>query len=113
MHKDTHKRERENRLVVCLSEDEKKIFDAKFKASKLPTPSAFLRELIVYGDVYYVDFEDLRNTNTAIARIGNNINQIAKKMNETGNVYSDDVKEIMEKQEKIWQLLKSTLSKLL
>ena len=42
-------------------------------------------------------------------RIGTNINQIARRANQTGRVYADDLKDIDKKVEEIWQLLKSTL----
>ena len=44
-------------------------------------------------------------------RIGNNLNQIAKRMNATGNVYEADVKEVKELMKQVWQSQKSMLSK--
>ena len=115
MYKDTKNRQRPHRLVVCLNDDEKKIFDAKYNASGLLSQSAFLRELIVYGFVYKIEFEPIIKLNTELSRIGNNINQIAHKMNATNGVYDEDVKEIkkrLSEMEELWQSLKSTLSSL-
>lgn len=61
--------------------------------------------------VYDVDYEHLREYNTILARIGNNLNQIAKRMNATGNVYEADVKEVKELMKQVWQSQKSMLSK--
>lgn len=47
--------------------------------------SAFLRKLILYGYVYDVDYSYLRNYNTELGRISSNLNQIAKRVNSTGN----------------------------
>ena len=41
-----------------------------------------------------------------------NVNQIAKRVNSTGNAYKEDLEEIKGALEKIWQLQRYTLSKL-
>lgn len=67
--------------------------------------------LILYGYVYDVNYEHLREYNTTLARIGNNLNQIAKRMNATGNVYKADVNEVKELMKQVWQSQKSMLSR--
>ncbi len=42
----------------------------------------------------------------------NNINQIAKRLNESGRAYETDLAEILEKQERLWQLANDILMKL-
>ena len=86
------KRERQNELKIYLSDDEQYILEQKWKASNMKSKSAFIRHLILYGYVYDVNYEHLREYNTILSRIGNNLNQIAKRMNATGNVYEADVK---------------------
>ena len=62
--------------------------------------------------IHYTDrFLSLREYNTILSRIGNNLNQIAKRMNATGNVYEADVKEVKELMKQVWQSQKSMLSK--
>ena len=104
-------RERQNELKIYLSDDEQYILDQKWKASGMKSKSAFIRHLILYGYVYDVNYEHLREYNTTLARIGNNLNQIAKRMNATGNVYKADVNEVKELMKQVWQSQKSMLSK--
>ena len=47
-----------------------------------------------------------------IQKVGVNVNQIAKRVNSTGNAYKEDLEEIKGALEKIWQLQRYTLSKL-
>ena len=75
------KRERQNELKIYLNNDEQYILEQKFKISGMKSKSSFIRHLILYGYVYDVDYEHLREYNTILARIGNNLNQIAKRMN--------------------------------
>lgn len=105
------KRERQNELKIYLNNDEQYILEQKFKISGMKSKSSFIRHLILYGYVYDVDYEHLREYNTILARIGNNLNQIAKRMNATGNVYEADVKEVKELMKQVWQSQKSMLSK--
>ena len=79
--------------------------------TNLGSMSAYLRNLIIYGYVYDVDYKFLHDYSVELARIGNLINQIAKRANTTGNLYSEDMKEVKELMEKIWHTHESMLSK--
>ena len=48
----------------------------------------------MYGFVYDIDYSDLREYNYTLGKISGNLNQIAKRMNTTGNVYKADVEEV-------------------
>lgn len=104
-------RERQHELKIYLSTDEQYVLEQKFKISGMKSKSAFIRHLILYGYVYDVNYEHLREYNTLLSRIGNNLNQIAKRINQTGNLYEADVKEVKELMNQVWQLQKSMLSK--
>ena len=104
-------RERQNRLTLRLSDDEQYILEQKRKASGMKSKSSFIRHLILYGYVYDVNYDHLREYNTTLSRIGNSLNQIAKRINATGNVYADDVKEVKEMMNQVWQSQKSMLSR--
>ena len=104
-------RKRTNPVQFYLDDDEQYILDEKFRLSGMKSKSAFLRKLILYGYVYDVDYSYLRNYNTELGRISSNLNQIAKRMNATGNVYKADVNEVKELMKQVWQSQKSMLSK--
>lgn len=104
-------RERQHKLKVYLSKDEHYILEQKYKISGMKSKSSFIRHLILYGYIYDVNYEHLREYNTHLAHIGNNLNQIAKQMNATNHVYETDVKEVKELMKQVWQLQKSMLSK--
>ena len=104
-------RNRTHPVQFYLSDDEQYILNTKFKASGMKSMSAFLRKLILYGYVYDVDYSYLRNYNTELGRISSNLNQIAKRVNSTGNIYQEDINEVKELMNKIWRTQKSMLSK--
>ena len=104
-------RKRTNPVQFYLDDDEQYILDEKFRLSGMKSKSAFLRKLILYGYVYDVDYSYLRNYNTELGRISSNLNQIAKRVNSTGNIYQGDINEVKELMNKVWRTQKSMLSK--
>lgn len=77
----------------------------------MKSKSAFLRKLILYGYVYDVDYSYLRNYNTELGRISSSLNQIAKRINSTENIYKEDMDEVKELMNEVWRTQKSMLSK--
>ena len=55
--------------------------------------NAFALEMLIQGQVTIVDFKSLSDLKIAIDRVGKNINQIAKKVNESGDVSKSDIDE--------------------
>ena len=104
-------RKRTNPVQFYLDVEEQYILDEKFKISGMKSKSAFLRKLILYGYVYDVDYSYLRNYNTELGRISSNLNQIAKRINSTGNIYKEDMDEVKELMNEVWRTQKSMLSK--
>ena len=70
----------------------------------------FLRLMAINGCIINTDYSELKARNYELHKIGVNINQIAKKANETGSIYAEDVKMLQEMMDTIWQLQKYILS---
>ncbi len=104
-------RERKNELKIYLSDKEQYILEQKVKISGMKSKSTFLRRLILYGYVYDIDYSGLRDYNTTPGKTSSNLNQIAKRMNATGNVYKTDVEEVKKLMKQVWDTQKSMLSK--
>ena len=104
-------RNRTNPVQFYLSDDEQYNPQHQIQSIRMKSMSAFLRKLILYGYVYDVDYSYLRNYNTELGRISSNLNQIAKRVNSTGNIYQGDINEVKELMNKVWRTQKSMLSK--
>ena len=77
----------------------------------MKSKSSFLRRLILYGFVYDIDYSDLRDYNAALGKISGNLNQIAKRMNATGNVYKADVEKVKKLMKLVWDTQLAMLKK--
>ena len=104
-------RKRTTPIQFYVNEEEDKILNEKFRLSGMKSKSAFLRQLILYGYVYDVDYSYLRTYNMELGRISSILNQIAVRVNSTNRIYEDDMKEIKEMMEQVWHTHKSMLSK--
>ncbi len=103
-------RERNNVVYLRLSDKELWILKKKVELSEHRNISDYLRQFIVEGIVYNVDYRYLRKYNYQLGKIGNNINQIAKRINETRSIYQSDMDELQKEMDQVWQLQKSMLS---
>jgi len=72
--------------------------------------AAYLRKMALDGYIVKLDLPELRETVTLMRRSSSNINQIAKRVNSTGRLYLEDLREIQSSQEKLWEMLNGILS---
>lgn len=72
--------------------------------------SDFIRRMAIKGQIIIFDLKNVGELMKGLRIIGNNINQIAKKANETHSVYADDVKSLKLEVETLCRLLSQSLS---
>ena len=109
------KTEQEKRLVqhnFKTTEAEDALLQQKMKAFGIRNQSAYLRAMALNGYLLKLDLPEIRELLRLMKNLTNNVNQIAKRMNERGSIYDSEIDEILEKQEEIWNTLNQILSKL-
>lgn len=107
-------------------------FDVRYRHMELPKPltgtftidkltktmddyketEAFLRKMALDGLVIKLDLPELKQMISLLRYTSNNINQIAKRLNESGRAYETDFADILEKQNQLWGLANEILMKL-
>ena len=101
-------RTRNIQLKICLNEEEKEIFKKKMKLAKCKTMSHFLRKCVLEKEIYQVDLQPFANLQGLLYNATNNLNQIAKRVNSTGVIYSNDIKDMKNQvdhlSKEIWQI---------
>jgi hypothetical protein len=97
---------------LYLNDDENELLENKYRLSKAKSKSQFVRDLIVDGYIFDVDFSELTRYNFLLSKISTNINQIAHRANETQIIYQADINSLREEMNKLWQLQRSMLSNL-
>ena len=70
---------------------------------------AYLRKMALDGYCINLDLQDVKELVSLLRRCSNNLNQYAKRANETGNIYESDIKDLQERLEEIWTDMKEVL----
>ena len=96
-----------------VSKEELDAINKKFKNSGMKSRSDFLRTMTLEGHIVIFSETELREIRRLMTTIANNFNQIARRANSTDKVYADDIAEIREEINQIWQPLNYFQSQLL
>ena len=101
-------RERNERIEIRLTEKERTIFEKKMEIAKCKTMSHFIRKCAMESDIYIVDLQPFRGIQGLLFRYASSVNQIAKRVNSIGVIYSDDIKDMQSQIEylskEIWDI---------
>lgn len=100
------------RISVRLTEEEHRLLKEKMARIGVTNQEAFLRKMALDGLVIRLDLPELKQMISLLRYTSNNINQIAKRLNESGRTYDTDLAEIQEKQDQLWGLANRILMKL-
>lgn len=101
---------RNNQLKFWVSDDEQELIRRKMDVLKTHNMGAYLRKMAIDGYIIQVDYTEQKKLAAAVNKVGGNINQLCRRVNATGHCYDEDVAEIKELMQQIWQLLKSSQS---
>ncbi|MCX4375876.1 MAG: plasmid mobilization relaxosome protein MobC [Lachnospiraceae bacterium] len=72
----------------------------------------FIRQISVNGKITYYNLQNVSPLMNALRIIGGNINQIAKKANETNSIYAGDINTLKGEYENLCHMLNQFLSTL-
>ena len=82
------------------------------KEAGVKNMSAYVRKMAIDGYVIRLDLSDVKEVTRLLRINSNNLNQYAKRANETGSIYLEDVNEIKAQQEQLWELMKEILQRI-
>ena len=104
-------RTRPIQLKVRVNQQEKEIIQQKMQQLGTTNMGAYLRKMAIDGFILKLDMAEMKEMLSLMRRISSNINQIAKRANETGRVYDADLEEIQNQQERLWSAMREVLQK--
>ena len=84
-------RTRKNRIVFYLDDNEKNKLEQNMESVGIKNRELFIRKLILDGYIVNVDMKPTTELVRLIKNAVTNINQVAKRANETGSAYEQDV----------------------
>ena len=103
-------RKRTVQVKFYVTEEERRLIREKMKLIPTRNMAAYLRKMAIDGYVVHIDTTDIRAQTAELQKIGVNVNQIARRLNSMGPLYTQDVADIKGALAQIWQLQRYILS---
>lgn len=100
------------RLEIRLTPEENDRILKRMEQMGIRNRSAYLRRIALNGYMIRLDLTDVKELVRLLGIYGNNLNQYARRANETGSIYIEDIREIQNNQKEIWKIMREILQKL-
>ena len=100
------------RIFVKVTPEEKEKIRQRMDKMGVKNMSAFMRKMAIDGYCVKLDLSDVNEMVRLLRYAGNNLNQYTKKANETGSIYADDIRDLQERFEELWEMAKAILARL-
>ncbi len=98
---------RDKQLKIWVTDYEYELIKERMKKSGSSSLREFVVDAATNGFLINVDYSDIKALAYEINRIGNNVNQIAHRINSEDIVYKAEIKEVQENVDMIWKLLRA------
>ena len=90
------------RVEFVMSEQEAELVKGRMAELGITNLSAYLRNMAVDGYIIHLDMSDIQEMIRLLRICSNNLNQYARRANETGSVYAADVEDLRTRLDGFW-----------
>lgn len=90
------------RVEFVMSEQDAELVKGRMAELGITNLSAYLRKMAVDGYIIHLDMGDIQEMVCLLRICSNNLNQYAKRANETGSVYAADVEDLRTRLDGLW-----------
>jgi len=106
------KRKRDIQLHFMVTEKEKALIFEKMARLGIKNMGAYLRKMALDGYVVTLDLSNVRELVFLLRNATNNLNQIARRANETGSIYEADIQDLRQNYDRLWDMAGKILTEL-
>jgi len=100
---------RDKRIHFLVSKEEEEQIQERMELIGVKNRNAYLRKMALNGYCINLDLRDVKELVSLLRRCSNNLNQYARRANETGSIYEDDIKDVQERLDEVWEAAKEML----
>ena len=104
--------ERKIPLQFYVSEQERELIQAKMELYGTGNMSAYLRKIAIDGYVVNLELPELTEMVSLLRRSSNNLNQLTKRVHETGRFYDADLEDLRRDYDGLWAAAQKILTSL-
>ena len=106
------KRKREVQLNFRVSPEELALIEKKMAQLGTKNREAYLRKMALDGYVVRLELPELKELVSLMRYSSNNLNQLTRRVHETGRIYDADLEDISQRQEALWDGVHRILTQL-
>lgn len=99
-------------LQFYVSEQERKLIQTKMEQYSTNNLSAYLRKIAIDGYVVNLELPELGEMVSLLRRSSNNLNQLTRRVHETGRFYGADLDELRQSYDSLWDAAQKILTSL-
>lgn len=107
-----HKKAHPVGIYFKLSEKEHLLILKKMQKYGIRNMSAYLRKMAIDGYIIQLDIPTLKELVRLMHIIANNVNQIARRVNETRSIYAEDIRDLQQDYSQVWSGVRNVLREL-
>ena len=96
------KRQREIVVRFHVTEQERDLIDIKMTAAGIRNRESYLRKMSLDGYVLRLDMSAIKEMTRLLANATSNMNQIAKRANETRSIHASDIQDLQAHYDRLW-----------
>ena len=105
-------RQRKIQLHFMVTEHERGLITEKMERLGTKNLGAYLRKMAVDGYMIQLDLADVRELVSLLRLTSNSLNQLTKRVHETGNVYGNDIEDLRQSYDRLWEVADEILTRL-
>jgi len=105
-------RPRNVNLAFRVTEQERQMIERRMAQTGMTNLRAYMVKQAIDGRVIHVQLDSVNEMVRLLSNATNNINQIAKRVNGTGNFYASDLKDLQARYNELWTQAKEILRRL-
>ena len=104
--------EREIQLKFRVTPEERALIEQKMAQLGTTNMAAYLRKMAIDGFVINLELPELREMVSLLRRSSNNLNQLTRRVHETGRFYDADLEELRQSYDGLWDAAQKILASL-
>ncbi len=105
-------RQREIQLKFRVSPKERDLIEQKMAQLGTTNMAAYLRKMAIDGYVVNLELPELQEMLSLLRRSSNNLNQLTRRVHETGRFYDADLEDLRQSYDGLWDMAQKILSSL-
>ena len=100
------------RIYIRVTKDEKEEIKKRMTDMEIENMSAYMLKMALNGYCIKLDLKDVKELVYLLRMCSNNLNQYAKKANETGNIYQRDIVDLKVRLDRLWESSREIVGRL-